>query len=98
MSTDMHVRFCRQPEKQGPTRHRLPPPCRRLCPPLLQTNEQRFRLLEGKHTALVAEKDKLFQENETLRQVRRCDAADLAQTEESRQIPTPPSSLPTCRR
>lgn len=40
-------------------RHRLP-----------QANEQRYRLLEGKHTSLVAEKEKLFQENEALRQVR----------------------------
>lgn len=38
--------------------------------PLPQANEQRYRLLEGKHTALVAEKEKLFQENEALRQVR----------------------------
>ena len=35
----------------------------------LQSNEQRYRLLEGKHTALAAEKEKLFQENETLRKV-----------------------------
>jgi hypothetical protein len=56
-----------------PTPATLPPP----RPPLLQANEQRFRLLEGKHTTLVAEKDKLFQENETLRQVSR-RGADLA--------------------
>ena len=39
-------------------------------PPPLQANEQRYRLLEGKHTTIVAEKEKLFQENEALRQVR----------------------------
>ena len=35
----------------------------------MQANEQRYRLLESKHVALVAEKENLFQENETLRQV-----------------------------
>lgn len=54
------------------------PSCRRrrLPPPLLpQSNEQRYRLLEGKHTTLLADKEKLFQENETLRQVRLHSAA-----------------------
>lgn len=51
----------------------LKPLCRRglaaVRPACLQSNENRYRLLEGKHVALVAEKEKLFQENETLRQV-----------------------------
>ena len=54
---------------------RCRPTANRPLPRCLQANEQRYRLLEGKHTALVAEKDKLFQENETLRQVGALPAA-----------------------
>ena len=82
MSPEVHQRFYWQLREQRTTRPPLPPPRRHRCPPLLQANEQRFRLLEGKHTALVAEKDKLFQENETLRQVSR--RTDLARSSQGR--------------
>ncbi len=52
----------------------IPPPATApnrcdAAPHLLQSNEQRYRLLEGKHAAVAAEKEKLFQENEALRKV-----------------------------
>ena len=56
---------------------RLPPTTPPPAAACLQATEQRYRLLESKHTALATEKDKLFQENETLRQVRMCKLAVL---------------------